>query len=149
MRPSSRFQYALKALVDLALHRASSPVTVAQIARRQRIPLRYLEQLLNRLRRKGLVVAERGPRGGYRLSRHPSQIPVSEIFQGVELKGLSPPPYQQADPKGTVPDPAESVWRQVESAVQSTLKATTLEQLAAQAQERVPSGFQHRYTFHI
>ena len=63
-KPPSRVAYALKALVDLAIHQNLGPVTVATIAKRQGIPLRYLEQLFNRLRRKGLVVAERGPRGG-------------------------------------------------------------------------------------
>ena len=141
MRPSSGFQYTLRALVDLALHQATGPVTVNKIAKRQEIPLRYLEQLFNRLRRHGLVVAERGPRGGYRLSRHPAQIPVSEIFQSVELKGLSPAPSHA--------DPARALWGQVEQAVQTTLEATTLETLLAQARAHSPATFPHRYTFHI
>ena len=55
MKPSSRMDYALKALVDLALHQGTGPVTVASIAKRQTIPGRYLEQLFNRLRRTGIV----------------------------------------------------------------------------------------------
>jgi Rrf2 family iron-sulfur cluster assembly transcriptional regulator len=126
----------------MAIHQPTGPVTVAQIARRQRIPLRYLEQLLNRLRRKGLVVAERGPRGGYRLIRHPAQISAREIFQGLESAAGSSRRIGDSDP-------AESVWRQVEEAVQTTLEATTLEALVAQARQRLPASVNHRFTFYI
>ena len=139
MKPSSGVRYALQALVDLALHQEIGPVTVARIARRQGIPARYLEQLFNRLRREGIVVAERGPRGGYRLSRAPKEIQVNAIFQSL------------ADSKQPVPstDPAADIWKQVESAVEATLKATTLETLVAQAREKNPSPIRHPFTFHI
>jgi Rrf2 family iron-sulfur cluster assembly transcriptional regulator len=121
-------------------------VTVGSIAKRQKIPPRYLEQLFNRLRRQGLVSAERGPRGGYRLSRPTSQIPVSAVFQSLERspqgdgsKGIDP----------TASLSTASLWRQVENAVQTTLRATTLEDLVAQAREQVPLPIHHRFTFHI
>jgi len=130
--------------VDLALHQGTGPVTVGSVAKRQGIPIRYLEQLLNRLRREGIVAAERGPRGGYRLSRSPSQIPISAVFHCLESeRGLSP--------KGTVParpDPTASLWKQVETAVQTTLQATTLENLVAQVRDN-SQVLNHRYTFHI
>ena len=89
MRPSHRFSYALKALVDLAVHDGIGPVTTAAIAKRQGIPVRSLEQLFNRLRRKGLVQAERGPRGGYRLRKPADQIPVRVVFETLELQPSS------------------------------------------------------------
>ncbi len=139
MKPSNGIQYVLRALVDLALHQHRGPVPVATIAKRQGIPAQYLEQLFNRLRRQGIVTAERGPRGGYRLGRSPKEIPVSDIFACLE------------NSKGAVSssDPAASVWRQVEAAVQTTLEATTLEVLVAQAREKAPALFDHRFTFHI
>ena len=104
VNPSSRTTtYVLKALVDLALHAGSGPVTMKSIAKRQQIPLRYLEQLFNRLRREGLVAAERGPRGGYRLGRPAKEIPVSEIFESLD-DSAAPVPAS---------DPASSVWKQV------------------------------------
>jgi len=139
VKPSSGVRYALTALVDLALHQEIGPVTVARIARRQGIPARYLEQLFNRLRREGIVAAERGPRGGYRLSRAPKEIPVAAVFRCLE------------DSKRPVSltDPAADVWKQVEKAVQTTLEATTLETLVAQAREKNPSPIRHPFTFHI
>lgn len=142
MRPSQLFDYALRALVDLALHESAGPVKVAAIAKRQSIPVRCLEQVCNRLRRQGLVMAERGPRGGYRLSQPASQIPVSAVFQSFEL------PRKTVSPTRSSIDPTRSLWQQVEKAVQTTLQATTLETLAAQAREQNPA-LNHRFTFHI
>ena len=145
MRPSSRFQYSLKALVDLALHQSTGPVTVAAIARRQGIPVHSLEQLFNRLGRKGLVKAERGPRGGYRLRRPADQISVQEIFELFEAAHSRPSILG----KESAADPSHSLWKQVEQAVRTTLTATTLQVLVDQMEERAVSPIQHRYTFHI
>ena len=147
MRPSHRFSYALKALVDLAVHDGIGPVTTAAIAKRQGIPVRSLEQLFNRLRRLGLVEAERGPRGGYRLGRPADQIPVRAVFDALEAKKtLSKEPRS---PAAGPDDPARAVWQQVESAVRTTLEATTLDALAAQMREKAATPMQHHYTFHI
>lgn len=145
IRPSSRFSYALKALVDLAVHQGTGPVTMAAIAKRQGIPLRSLEQLFNRLRRKGLIQAERGPRGGYCLSRPAQQIRVRAVFEALEPEALSSKRRLAVSPD----DPTRSVWKQVESAVKTTLDATTLEILAARMREKVAAPMKHRYTFHI
>ena len=139
IKPSSRIRYGLSALVDLALHQQTGPVTVSTIAKRQGIPVQYLEQLFHRLRRQGIVVAARGPRGGYRLSRSPREIPVSAIFECLE--NSKEPTFSSG--------PAAAVWKQVEAAVQTTLEATTLDALVAQAREKAPSPINHSFTFHI
>lgn len=145
-KPSSRFRYAIRALVDLSIHQATGPVTVKAIAQRQRIPLRYLEQLFHRLRQQNLVTAERGPRGGYQLSRPAKEIPVSLIFHSLEpAENGSAKPFRQEDGA----DPMASVWRQVEKAIQTTLQATTLEALVHHVQEKTPSPVSHSFAFHI
>lgn len=143
IKPSSRFSYALKALVDLAIHQAAGPVTVAAIAKRQAIPARSLEQLFNRLRRSGLVDAERGPRGGYRLSKPARSIPVRAVFEALESKPGMKKHVRLVD------GPAGAVWKQVESAVKKTLDATTLDVLADQSRDQVAVPIDHRFTFHI
>lgn len=76
------------ALADLALVEAQAKpdelVSLAAIAKRQDISLPYLEQLFVKLRRAGLVEAVRGPGGGYKLARNPSDIRVSEVMEAVE-----------------------------------------------------------------
>ena len=146
MKPSHRFSYALKALVDLAVHDGIGPVTTAAIAKRQGIPVRSLEQLFNRLRRKGLVQAERGPRGGYRLGKPAAQIPVRAVFEALEMQAPSPKQKQRLGGDG---DPVRTIWKQVESAVQTTLEATTIGALAEQLRDQAATPMQHRYTLHI
>ena len=145
MRPSHRFSYALKALVDLALHQGIGPVTTAAIAKRQGIPVRSLEQLFNRLRRKELVQAERGPRGGYCLGRPADQIPVRAVFEALEPQTAA----KQKQRPGGDGDPARTIWKQVELAVKTTLEATTIGALAEQLRDQAATPMQHHYTFHI
>jgi Rrf2 family iron-sulfur cluster assembly transcriptional regulator len=84
MKLSTKGRYAMVALVDLALAKAEDRVSLAEIAKRQDISLAYLEQLFVKLRRAGLVEAVRGPGGGYRLARNPSDIRITEVMQAVE-----------------------------------------------------------------
>ncbi|MEI6800170.1 MAG: Rrf2 family transcriptional regulator [Pseudomonadota bacterium] len=89
MKLSTKGRYAMVALADLALAevQAAKPddlMSLAEIAKRQDISLPYLEQLFVKLRRAGLVEAVRGPGGGYKLARTPSDIRVAEILTAVE-----------------------------------------------------------------
>ena len=72
MRLTTKGRFAVTAMLDVALHAADAPVTLAAIAERQRISLSYLEQLFGKLRRNGLVDSVRGPGGGYQLARAPA-----------------------------------------------------------------------------
>ena len=83
MRLTTKGRYAVTAMLDLALHGADGPVTLADIAARQAISQSYLEQLFARLKRAGLVASLRGPGGGYALARSASQISVSDIIGSV------------------------------------------------------------------
>ncbi len=150
MRPNARLTYALRALVELGLRQGTGPVTMAAIAKRQGIPLRSLEQLFNLLRRKGLVEAERGPRGGYRLRLVPGEIPIRAIFEILQPTGAGGRGAKRSLPKGNGShDPARVVWQQVQKAVQSTLEATTLDDLIEQARAQEGAPIRHRFTFHI
>ena len=84
MKLSTKGRYAMVALADLALAPAGDLVSLAEISRRQDISLPYLEQLFVKLRRAGLVEAVRGPGGGSRLARAPSEIRVSEVMEAVD-----------------------------------------------------------------
>lgn len=84
MKLSTKGRYAMVALVDLALIKDDTLVSLAEISKRQDISLPYLEQLFVKLRRAGLVTAVRGPGGGYRLTRSPDSIRVSEVLEAVE-----------------------------------------------------------------
>ena len=82
---SSKTEYGLVALLELAGHYGSGGVMQAgEIATRQRIPDRYLEQMLTSLRRGGILRSVRGPRGGYQLTRPPAEILVSDVVRCLE-----------------------------------------------------------------
>ena len=86
MKLSTKGRYAVMAMVDLAnsTSKESQPVSLADIASRQAISLSYLEQLLSKLRRNGLVKSVRGPGGGYLLSRSYEDIRISDIVTAAE-----------------------------------------------------------------
>ena len=83
MRLSTKGRYAVTAMLDLAIHHAEGPVTLAGISENQGISLSYLEQLFARLKKHGLVEGLRGPGGGYRLSRRPEDISVAEVITAI------------------------------------------------------------------
>lgn len=84
MRLTTKGRYAVTAMIDLAFHSQMTPVTLTDIATRQTISLSYLEQLFARLRRAGMVSGMRGPGGGYKLSRKPSEINIADIIIAVD-----------------------------------------------------------------
>ena len=84
MKLSTKGRYAMVALADLALTSGDKLVTVGEISERQDISLPYLEQLFVKLRRAGLVASVRGPGGGYRLARLPSEIRVVDVLSAVD-----------------------------------------------------------------
>jgi len=87
MKLSTKGRYAVTAMLDLAIHEGSGPVTLADISRCQGISLSYLEQLFARLRRRRLVRGVRGPGGGYRLARGANSITVAEVIAAVPHLG--------------------------------------------------------------
>ena len=84
MKLSSRSQYAITAMLELALHEATRPITLFDISQKQKISLSYLEQLFARLRKQKLVRGRRGPGGGYVLARHPDEISIADIVAAVD-----------------------------------------------------------------
>lgn len=84
MKFSIKIQYGLQALLDLALKYGSGPIQISDIAKSQKVPIRYLEQLLLILKRRGLVSSLRGKNGGYTLAKHASDISVLEIVEALE-----------------------------------------------------------------
>jgi len=83
LRLSKKMLFAIEAVLDIAYHARAGPVQSREITRRQGIPRRYLEQALQHLVRKGLLLGVRGPRGGYRLARERRRISIGDIVRVV------------------------------------------------------------------
>ena len=87
MRLSTKTRYGVRAIFDIAYHGQDQPGVAAQakdIARREDIPLRYLEQIFQDLKRAGLVESKRGPRGGYFLKRIASEITLGDVVRALQ-----------------------------------------------------------------
>ncbi len=83
MRLTTKGRYAVTAMLDIALHSDDGPVSVQDIAERQAISSSYLEQIVGRLKRVGLLSSHRGPGGGYRLGQNAADISVSAVVSAV------------------------------------------------------------------
>ncbi|MBV9307722.1 MAG: Rrf2 family transcriptional regulator [Acidobacteriaceae bacterium] len=136
MNISVKSEYALKALFDLASQQlltrnnpgSMQPVKIADIARRQKIPQKFLELILAGLKQSGFVDSRRGAEGGYLLARPPDLITVGEVLRSVEnLKSAV---------RGQARDPFADIWCQVDQAVSEVLDGTTFADLARQWQEK-------------
>ena len=136
MRISSKSEYGVRALFELAQHVGRPPVQSGEIAARQNIPEAYLNQLLITLRRAGLVRSLRGPQGGHQLARPPAQVTLAEIVNALEgpTAVLDPARGRTAH---SAPDPiVGSVWEEVQEAVDGVLTSTTLETLLDRKREQ-------------
>ncbi len=127
MELSCKSEYAILALLELATHyQKGEPLQIRQIAAKQSIPDRYLEQLLANLRRGGLVKSQRGSKGGYFLTREPWKINLFDVFVCVE--GLEKLTNCEEDSKPKTPDSivVEEIWEEARQAANSVLQKYTL-----------------------
>ena len=129
---SARTDYAIRALLMLAqeAQSAGAPISVETLARRQTLPRKFLEAILRDLRRAGIVDSQRGPTGGYTLSRPAAQISLGAIFRAVdgplaEVRGLRPHETSYAGVAEYLP----VVWVAVRASLRRVLDGTTLEEL--------------------
>jgi len=135
---SAKTDYAIRALLMLAeqagvapsLSFPVPPISVDTLARRQELPRKFLEAILGDLRRAGLVVSQRGPTGGYALSRPAARISLGDIVRGVdgplaEVRGLRP---HETSYDG-VAEHLPVVWVAVRASLRRILDGTSLQQL--------------------
>ena len=84
MKLSNKGRYGVKAIFDIAFHNHGKPTQIKDIAERQAIPPRFLEQIFQDLKKAGIVTSKRGPRGGYQLAMEPADIRVGDIIRALE-----------------------------------------------------------------
>lgn len=84
MKLSTRSRYGTRLILDMAQHHGKGPIQLGEIARRQKISLKYLEQIIRPLKAAGYIQSFRGSKGGHILAREPSQITVGEIVARLE-----------------------------------------------------------------
>jgi Rrf2 family transcriptional regulator, cysteine metabolism repressor len=147
---STKAEYGVRVMVELARRAGGEPIPLAEIAAHDGLPLAYLEHLVARLRKAGLVDSRRGSRGGYMLARPSSEITMAEVVEALEgsiapIECIS----QAADgsivcsreigshPPGAGSEPhvcpTKLLWTRVRFSIVNTLRETTLADLLAPA----------------
>ena len=170
MRLSTRSTYGMRALVELALASGRGPVSAAVIAKRQDLSVAYLEQLLHRLKKQGLVNSIRGPRGGYVLAGKPDRITMAEVVRTLDggngWNGKGRPAASRAPSNGrgrarrkkpaeanSAPRHAQRIALAVQHCVHErltqSLGAITLQDLCDEVRSQAGEPIDHRYVFHI
>ena len=137
MKVSTRGRYALRLMLDIALECGRGPVSLRDVAQRQDISDKYLEQIITPLGRAGLVRSVRGAGGGYLLTRKPEEYTVGEILRVLEG---SLAPVGCAEDKSCCGRAAQcvtqEVWEQIAAAVAGVVDHITLADLMARAQAK-------------
>lgn len=133
MRLSTKSRYGTRMLIDIAEHSHGGPVSVAEIASRTGISEKYMEKLIRRLKRAGLVLSKRGPRGGHVLAKPAAGITVGDIVRALEewvvLKGCALGKDTCATCSRYATCPTKDVWERANAAMFATLDACTLQSL--------------------
>lgn len=132
MKISTKGRYALRLMVDLAVAESDGFVALKDIAERQKISAKYMEQIIALLKNARLVSSVRGPRGGYRLAKSPSAYTVGEILRLTEgslapvtCVGTDPVDCERCDGCATV-----ELWRKLDAAIAQVVDNMTLADLA-------------------
>ena len=142
MKISTRTEYGVRVLVTLARHGAEGPQSLAAIARAEKLPHAYLEQLVGDLRRAGLLTATRGHAGGYQLARPAEQITLDQVVRALEGPLRSDVRQETFGAPGAEdleacnrPQPCSvhELFQRVHEALDGTLSSTTLAEAAATA----------------
>jgi Rrf2 family protein len=130
VRISAKADYAIRAAAELAARGGADPVKADQIAAAQEIPLKFLLNILNELRRAGLVSSQRGPAGGYRLARQARETTLAEVIRAVEGPLASVHETRPEDVHYPGASAAlRDVWIAVRASLRSVLEAVTVADL--------------------
>jgi Rrf2 family protein len=144
LKLSNRGLYGIKALYELARRYGDVPVAIREISERHGLPVPFLEQVLNRLKRAGIVESRRGTNGGYVLSREPSEITLGDAVRALEgpiaLCECLQNEEGTARPKRATGCVTSEIYRRIGQEVERAFDSITLRDLAASEPEDVTLG---------
>jgi Rrf2 family protein len=132
MKLSTKGRYGLRALVDLALQSGPDVVSISSIAQRQGISERYLEQLMAKLKKSGIITSIRGAQGGYVLAKNPEEITIGDILRSLEgdLNPVDCPEVMETGKcSGSGQCAAKMVWKKINDVINQTVNSIKLSDL--------------------
>ncbi|HEY6980374.1 Rrf2 family transcriptional regulator [Reyranella sp.] len=132
-RLSKKTMFAIEAVLDVACHVGEHPVRSGDITERQRIPKRYLEQVLQHLVRAGILAGKRGPRGGYRLGRDKSHITLGEVVRVVRRLEAETEPNDLSVGSPLAHEVVWPMWEKLRDDMMMHLDTITIDELCQRA----------------
>ncbi len=136
MKLSTKSRYGLKAILDIALYANDGTVSISEISDRTKISVNYLEQLIPKLRKSGLVSSTRGACGGYKLAKSPDDISIGDILRALE-GDLTLVNCVNDESKGNCESASlcvtKFVWQKVNASINETVDNMMLCELVAQS----------------
>lgn len=142
MKISTKGRYGLRMMTDLAVYYDQGLVPLKEIAARQEISEKYLEQIMMQLNRSGLVRSVRGAQGGYSLSRPPKEITVGMVLRVME-GSLAPVDCADGSDGCSRAHACVTfdVWKRLKEAIEQVVDTTTLEDLAMEYRRKNPPDY--------
>ncbi len=137
MKMSTKGRYGLRAMIELASHTDEQPVPLSVIARSEEISERYLEQLMTKMKKAGLVTSCRGSAGGYSLAKMPEDISVGDILRAVEgnLNPVDCSASVESECENSGACVAKYVWQKVNDSINQAVDGISLADLVAKIPE--------------
>ncbi len=145
-RLSKKTMFAIEAVLDVAFHVGEHPVRSGDITERQRIPKRYLEQVLQHLVRAGILNGKRGPRGGYRLGRDRNRITLGEVVRVVRNLEAETEPTDPAIGSPLAHQVVWPMWETLREGMMTQLDSITIDDLCQTARAKGLPGPATRQT---
>jgi Rrf2 family cysteine metabolism transcriptional repressor len=136
MRISSKTDYALRTVIDLALHRTEGVVRAGSIAERQSLSRDYLGQILMSLKAAGMVNSKRGLAGGYMLAKDPSEITLLSVIELTDPSLVSVPVESAAEVENVEKSVVVDIWKEVTGRVAGELGSITIQDICDRIAEK-------------
>lgn len=135
MKLSSRARYGLRALIDLAVHSVTESVSISSIAARQGLSEAYLEQLMAKLKKAGLVISARGAQGGYKLAKSAKDISVGDVLRALEgnLDAVQCAGLSEEGCQGSQLCVSKYVWQKINESISKTVDDMKLDILVEES----------------
>lgn len=133
MNISTRGRYGLRALLEIAVQPEKEPITIRDISEKQQMSVSYLEQILHRLKKAGIVKSIRGAKGGYVLARRGDRITVSQIINALDgpisISYCDSPQLREKSCIGPSACVSRILWKKLEDLIEKALSSVTLADL--------------------
>ena len=147
MKLSTKGRYGLRAIVDLAVNQQQGAVSISSIAARQSLSENYLEQLMSKLKKAGLICSVRGAQGGYVLAKEPEKISVGDILRALE-GDLTPVACVAINGvEGNCSSEhtcvTKYVWQRINESIEKTVDEMMIDQLVAESRKAQEKAKNH------